>query len=44
MSQIKYLLDLVSTLEKYLDANPYDQDFNLCWDLLIAARDDLTKI
>jgi len=45
MSQIDYLLALISDLEKYLDTDPKnDLDFNLCWDLLIDARDDLSKL
>jgi len=45
MSQIDYLLALISDLEKYLDTDPKsDPDYNLCWDLLIDARDDLSKL
>jgi len=45
MSQIDYLLALISDLEKYLDTDPkHAPDFNLCWDLLINARDDLSKL
>jgi len=45
MSQIDYLLALISDLEKYLETAPkHDPDFNLCWDLLIDARDDLSKL
>jgi len=44
MEQIDYLIKLIKDLEKYLDTNPKDVDFNLCWDLLIDAKDDLKNI